>query len=100
MPLLDLLFTMLWIYLVFLWIRLVVTVFIDIFRSPDLSGWGKAGWKSVRFPADGLAEGLDPDSDTGRFVPNHNPGFYVIDEAMKTGVRAHAHVALDFLSGA
>ena len=44
MPLLDLLFTMLWIYLVFLWIWLVVTVFIDIFRSPDLSGWGKAGW--------------------------------------------------------
>lgn len=58
------------------------------------------GGQSVRFSADGLPEGLDPDSDTGRFVPNHNPGFYVIDEAMKTGVRAHAHVALDFLSGA
>lgn len=44
MPLLDLLFTMLWIYLLFLWIWLVVSVFIDIFRSSDLSGWGKAGW--------------------------------------------------------
>lgn len=44
MPLLDLLFTMLWVYLLFLWIWLVVSVFIDIFRSSDLSGWGKAGW--------------------------------------------------------
>ena len=26
------------------WIWLVITVLIDIFRSDDLSGWGKAGW--------------------------------------------------------
>ena len=44
MPLLDLLLTMFWLFLFFAWIWLVITVFIDIFRSDDLSGWGKAGW--------------------------------------------------------
>jgi hypothetical protein len=44
MPLLDLLFSMLWLFLFFAWIWLVITVFIDIFRSDDLSGWAKALW--------------------------------------------------------
>ena len=44
MPLLDLLLSMFWFFLFFAWIWLVITVFIDIFRSSDLSGWGKAGW--------------------------------------------------------
>jgi hypothetical protein len=26
------------------WIWILIIVFIDIFRSHDLSGWGKAGW--------------------------------------------------------
>jgi Short C-terminal domain/Phospholipase_D-nuclease N-terminal len=30
--------------LLFIWIWIAVGVFADIFRSPDLSGWGKAGW--------------------------------------------------------
>lgn len=44
MPLLDLLLAMFWFFLFFMWIYLVIMVFIDIFRSHDLSGWGKAGW--------------------------------------------------------
>ena len=44
MPLLDLLWSMFMFFLFFAWIWLVVTVFFDIFRSDDLSGWGKAGW--------------------------------------------------------
>jgi hypothetical protein len=44
MPLLDLLWSMLWFFLFILWIWLVISVFADIFRSDDLSGWGKAGW--------------------------------------------------------
>ena len=44
MPLLDLLLSMFWFFLFFAWIWLVISVFIDIFRSGDLSGWGKAGW--------------------------------------------------------
>lgn len=44
MPLLDLFWAMLWFFLFFVWIWLVITLFADIFRSEDLSGWGKAGW--------------------------------------------------------
>ena len=40
----QVLLTMLWFYLFFIWIWLLITVFADIFRSPDLSGWGKAAW--------------------------------------------------------
>ena len=34
----------LWFFLFFIWIWLLITVFADIFRSHDLSGWGKALW--------------------------------------------------------
>ncbi len=34
----------LWFFLFFIWIWLLIVVFGDIFRSPDLSGWGKALW--------------------------------------------------------
>ena len=44
MPLFDLFWAMLWFSLLVMWIWLVISVFIDIFRSDDLSGWGKAGW--------------------------------------------------------
>jgi hypothetical protein len=44
MPLLDLFWAMLWFFLFFVWIWLLITLFADIFRSEDLSGWGKAGW--------------------------------------------------------
>ena len=43
MPLLDLFWAMLWFFLFFVWIWLLITVFVDIFRS-DMSGWAKAGW--------------------------------------------------------
>ncbi|MBB3116039.1 M20 metallopeptidase family protein [Corynebacterium bovis] len=39
--------------------------------------------------------------DGGRgLVPNHSPRFYANDDALVTGVRMHAHVALDHLRGA
>jgi len=41
--LLDVLFAMLWFFLFIIWIWLLITVFIDVFRSP-MSGWAKAGW--------------------------------------------------------
>src|SRR5436309_564056 len=36
--------SMLWFFLFFIWIWLLIVVFGDIFRSADLSGWGKALW--------------------------------------------------------
>ncbi len=44
MPILDVFFSMIAFFLFILWIWLVISIFIDIFRSDDLSGWGKAGW--------------------------------------------------------
>ncbi len=44
MPLLDLFWAMLWFFLFFAWIWLLISLFADIFRSEDLSGWGKALW--------------------------------------------------------
>jgi ABC-type multidrug transport system fused ATPase/permease subunit len=37
-------FTMLWFFLFFIWIWLLISIFGDILRSDDLSGWGKALW--------------------------------------------------------
>ena len=36
--------SMLWFFLFFIWIWMLIMVFSDIFRSQDLSGWGKALW--------------------------------------------------------
>ena len=36
--------SMVWFFLFFLWIWLAIAIFSDIFRSHDLSGWGKALW--------------------------------------------------------
>ncbi len=43
-PLLGAFWTILMIFLWVLWIWIVIYVFIDIFRSRDLSGWEKALW--------------------------------------------------------
>ena len=36
--------SMLWFFLFFIWIWMLIVMFGDIFRSQDLSGWGKALW--------------------------------------------------------
>jgi membrane protein implicated in regulation of membrane protease activity len=43
-PLLGVFWTILEIFLWVIWIWILIWVFIDIFRSHDLSGWGKALW--------------------------------------------------------
>ena len=43
-PLLDAFWTIFEIFLWVIWIWILITVFIDIFRSRDLSGWAKALW--------------------------------------------------------
>src|SRR5438105_7402904 len=35
--------------LLFIWIWIAIGVVLDIFRSHDLSGWGKAGWLLLIF---------------------------------------------------
>ncbi|MEY9844750.1 SHOCT domain-containing protein [Streptacidiphilus sp. MAP5-3] len=43
-PLLNVFWTMLEFFLWILWFFLLFKVLTDIFRSHDMSGWGKAGW--------------------------------------------------------
>jgi len=43
-PFLDLMWTMVIFFLWIMWFWLLFTVFADIFRRHDLSGWGKTGW--------------------------------------------------------
>ncbi len=43
-PLLSVFWTILEIFLWVLWIWIVIWIFMDIFRSHDLSGWAKALW--------------------------------------------------------
>ena len=43
-PLLSIFWTIIEIFLLVVWFWILITVFIDIFRSPDLSGGAKALW--------------------------------------------------------
>jgi hypothetical protein len=43
-PFLDVLWTMLVFFGWVIWFWLLITVFSDLFRRHDISGWGKAGW--------------------------------------------------------
>jgi len=43
-PLLQVFLSMLYFFLFVIWIFIAITVVFDIFRSRDLSGWGKALW--------------------------------------------------------
>jgi hypothetical protein len=43
-PLLNLFWTMLWLFFFVIWIWVLISVLIDVFRSHDLSGWAKALW--------------------------------------------------------
>jgi hypothetical protein len=68
-PLLNIFWTMLMFFGLVIWLRLLFTVFGDIFTRQDISGWAKAGWclLSITLPfvgvflylgtqGDGLAE--------------------------------------------
>ena len=43
-PFLDVVGTMLIFFAWVIWFWLLITVFSDLFRRHDISGWGKAGW--------------------------------------------------------
>lgn len=46
-PFLDLMWTMLVFFGWIIWLWLLITIFGDLFRRADISGWGKAGWTIV-----------------------------------------------------
>ncbi|SNQ48958.1 conserved hypothetical protein [Frankia canadensis] len=46
-PLLSVFLYMLWFFAFVLWMWLLFAVITDVFRSHDLSGWGKAAWTAA-----------------------------------------------------
>ncbi len=46
-PLWNVFLTTLWFFVWVMWFFLLFRIIIDIFRSQDLTGWGKAGWLIV-----------------------------------------------------
>lgn len=100
MPLLDLLWAMIWFFLFIAWIWLLIVVFGDIIRSRDLSGWSKALWSLfivilplvgvllyliVRGSAMGeraMAEAARRDDDARRYIREAagSPGVSIADE--------------------
>jgi hypothetical protein len=43
-PFLEVFWTMLIFFAFFIWVWILFTVFADLFRRDDISGWGKAAW--------------------------------------------------------
>ncbi|NYJ07538.1 SHOCT domain-containing protein [Petropleomorpha daqingensis] len=43
-PLVDLFWTFVWFFALVIYFWLIITVFADLFRRHDVSGWAKAGW--------------------------------------------------------
>jgi hypothetical protein len=43
-PFLDVLWSMIVFFAFVIWLWILFTVFVDMFRRHDLSGWGKVGW--------------------------------------------------------
>jgi hypothetical protein len=43
-PFLNILWTMILFFAWVIWIWMMVVILTDVFRRPDMSGWGKAGW--------------------------------------------------------
>ena len=56
------------------------------------------GSQNTKFGADHTLAPVKKGDPLGGPVPNHNPGYYVLDETMQTGVRLHCHVAVDHLT--
>jgi hypothetical protein len=43
-PFLNIFWTMIIFFVWVVWIWMMISILSDVFRRPDLSGWGKAGW--------------------------------------------------------
>jgi Phospholipase_D-nuclease N-terminal len=43
-PFIEIFWTMIIFFTWALWIWIAITVLVDVFRRPELSGWAKAGW--------------------------------------------------------
>jgi len=83
MPVLDVFLTIMWFFLWVLWFFLLFRIIMDIFRSKDLGGWGKAGWLTCATAASSArptssrartrSSGQPPDPQPERALVRHFP---------------------------
>ena len=74
-PILGAFWTVLMIFLWVIWFWILITIFIDLFRSHDLSGWAKALWFIfiLLLPLIGVLSGQSPGPPGLRSSPSE-PG--------------------------
>jgi len=84
-PLLGAFWTILEIFLWVLWIWILIYVFIDIFRSRDLSGWAKALWFIfvLFIPLIGVQEAQQQDQQFRAYVQDAAGGQNTADQLAK-----------------
>ena len=78
--------SVLWFTLFFLWVWTVIMVFIDVFRSRDLSGWAKALWTLfiIFLPVLGVLAYL--------IARGHKIGEHQLEDAQKTDEAMRGYV--------
>ncbi len=91
MPLLDVFFTMMWFFLWVLWFFLLFRVIMDIFRSRDLGGWGKAGWLVFAIVLPFLGVFVYLIARGGKMADREVSKAQAQDEAFRAYVREAAH---------
>jgi hypothetical protein len=82
----QLLWSMLWFTMFFLWIWVVITVFMDLFRSHDMGGFAKALWVLlvIFLPFLGVLGYL--------IVRGHKIGEHRVADAQQADAEMHAYI--------
>ena len=86
----QVLWSILWFFLFFLWIWLVITVFVDIMRSDDLSGWAKALWVIAIILLPYLGIFIYLIARGGKMADRHVSDAQAADEAQRAYIRQAA----------
>ena len=71
----------------------------QVVLMPPTTGAEDFSYFAEEVPGLFLGLGVSPPEDLSKWHPNHSPLFYADERALRTGVRAMASLAVDFLSG-
>jgi amidohydrolase len=71
-----------------------------LFEGPKITGAEDFSYFQREVPGVFLLLGITPEAEVGKAAQNHSPRFAVDEAALLTGVRALAHLAVDYLAGA
>jgi amidohydrolase len=71
----------------------------NVFIAPKLTGSEDFSRYQELIPGFFFFLGITPEQDMKRAAPNHSPRFYADETSLTLGVRAMAHLAVDYLVG-